>query len=68
MHNYVVSQITTYDEENMLWETKIGLDRSNMPLLFTSWGKTEYESRQRAEELATMLKYAINFTPFTVHH
>lgn len=43
--------IAVYDEDNMLWETKVGLNNSNLTLLYSVWGKTELESKLRAEEL-----------------
>ena len=45
--------ITVYDEDNMLWETKIGNEK--MQLLFSTWGETEDESRKNAEEMVAEL-------------
>lgn len=45
--------LTVYDEDNMLWETKIG--NENLKLLFSTWGETESESRKSAEDLITQL-------------
>lgn len=45
--------LTVYDEDNMLFETKIGDE--NMKLLFSTWGETEAESKESAENLVAKL-------------
>lgn len=55
MKKYIVSPITTFDEDEELWGTKVGLDGEGMPLHFTCWGKTEKESRERAAVLSLIL-------------
>lgn len=45
--------LTVYDEDNMLFETKIG--NENLKLLFSTWGETEAESKERAESLVAEL-------------
>lgn len=52
---YIISQISTYDNDNLLWETKIGTDEKDMPLKLSAWGKTEEESRTSASELVKIL-------------
>lgn len=52
---YIISPITTYDDEQLLYATKLGIEGKNMPLHYTVWGKTEQESRERAERLAEKL-------------
>lgn len=47
---------TLYDADNMLWETKIGLDDKKLTLLFSVWGKSERESKDRAESLVYHLQ------------
>lgn len=52
----IIAPITVYDEDNMLWETKIGrMDIEDMPLSYSAWGKTEEESRTSASELVKIL-------------
>lgn len=55
MTNYITSPITTYCEDNELFETKVGTEAAGMPLYYTVWGKTEYISRERANNLVLML-------------
>lgn len=52
---YIISPITTWDDEQMLYATKLGIEGKNMPLHYTVWGKTEHESRFRAENLVEIL-------------
>lgn len=47
----IVSPVTTFDEEHELYETKVG-EAGGGELLYSAWGKTEKESRERAEWLA----------------
>ena len=44
-----ISPITVLDNDHELWETHIG--NSEMDLLFSVWGKSEEESRERAKIL-----------------
>ena len=46
---YTISPITSFDEEEELYFTKVGIKGGD--LLYTAWGKTEKESRDRAEYL-----------------
>lgn len=55
MNEYIVSPVTVYDDEHQLFGTKVGLNTQKMPLHYTCWGKTEWESRQRADELTKNL-------------
>jgi len=49
--NYIISPISTYDDDLEMFSTKIGQKGKDMPLLYSTWGKTELESRVRAELL-----------------
>ena len=42
-----ISPITVLDNDHELWETHIG--NSEMDLLYSVWGKSEEESRKRAQ-------------------
>jgi len=42
---------TIYDSDMHLFETKVGIDNKKMTLLYSAWGKTEIESKGRAESL-----------------
>ena len=53
--NYLISPITTWDEEKELYETKIAIDQRNMPLHYSCWGTTIDISRKRAETLGIIL-------------
>lgn len=52
---YIISPITTWEDNEMLYATKLGIEGKNMPLHYTVWGKTELESRLRTEKLAEIL-------------
>jgi len=54
---YIISKITVFDNDHELWETHVGLDSEGMPLLYSCWGKTEEESKDRAEELIEKLNH-----------
>lgn len=43
--------VTIYDADMQLFETKVGIDDKKMTLLYSAWGKTEVESKGRAESL-----------------
>ena len=47
--------ITVYDADNMLYETKVGLNDKKMTLLYSVWGKSEFDSKCLAESLIVML-------------
>lgn len=55
MTKYIISPITTYNEETELYDTKIGVEGRNMPLHYTAHGKTESQSRERAQHLAKII-------------
>lgn len=48
---YIISPITTWDNDEMLWATKVGVDKKGLPLHYTVWGKTNEESKERAINL-----------------
>jgi len=52
---YIISPVTSYDQDEELWFTKVGTNGRDMPLLFISAGKTPEESRERAEKIITLL-------------
>lgn len=47
---------TLYDSDMELWETKIGTTKG-MVLLYSAWGKTEQESKNRANKLVAFLPF-----------
>jgi len=51
----IVSKLTTYDHDDMLWYTKIGENQGNMSLFCIVAGKTATESRLKAEKLLEIL-------------
>lgn len=55
MKKYIISPITVYCEDNMLFETKIAVNAIHMPLHYSVWGATEDISRKRAQALAEIL-------------
>lgn len=59
---YIISPITTWENDEMLWATKVGIEGKDMPLHYTVWGKTEQESRLRTERLAEILTKEISVT------
>ena len=48
-----ISPITVLDNDHELWETHIG--NSEMDLLFSVWGKSEEESKGKANKLIETL-------------
>ena len=64
--NYIISSITTYNDDEQLFETKIGKDNKAMSLLYTAHGKTEFQSRKNACDLVLLLTVAGD--KFTAHH
>lgn len=54
-NEFIISPITTYDEENELWETKIGVNTIGMPLYYVAYGKNKEESYDRAKTLVSVL-------------
>lgn len=55
MKKYTISPVTFFDEDEKLYFTKMGGDGKHMPLHYTVWGKSETESRERANSLAEIL-------------
>lgn len=55
MKEVTASPVTVFDEDNMLFETKVGEKNGKMDLLFSAWGSTEKESKDRANELVKLL-------------
>lgn len=68
MKKYIISPVTTYNEDTMLFDTLLGIDGKNMPLHYTVHGKTETQSRERAVKLAEMLTNYRLSQNNTVHH
>lgn len=54
-YKYIISPLTTYNEEEMLFETKVGLSSKDMPLHYIVCGLSEEISRERAQQLADLL-------------
>lgn len=52
---YIISPITTYDSDDCLWYTKVGLNNPEMTLYGNIAGKTPVESRFQAISLVEML-------------
>lgn len=48
--------ITSYDDWNLLWETKVGLNDKKLTLLYSVWGKTEQDSIDKARALVGNLE------------
>jgi len=55
MENKYKIGITSYDDWNKLYETKVGLADKKMTLLYSVWGKSELESKKNAENLLEKL-------------
>lgn len=58
MQNKYKIGITSYDDFNLLFETKVGLTDKKQTLLFSVWGKTEKESEANAHCLVNLLEFA----------
>jgi hypothetical protein len=54
---YIISPITVFDNDHQLWETHVGFDSKGKPLLYSCWGETEEESRERAIEMVEKLNH-----------
>ena len=57
---YIKSQITTFDEEEELYYTKVGLNLPSMPLHYIVCGKTKGDSIARAIILVDFLNWNLN--------
>lgn len=55
MQNKYKIGITSYDDLNLLFETKVGLADKKMTLLYSVWGKSEAESKKNAKILLEKL-------------
>lgn len=60
MTKYIVSPLTSYDEDQQLYYTYVGLDNRFKSLLYSCWGMTEKESRERAEALVKLLTVTVH--------
>ena len=56
LDKYIISPVTVYDSDDLLWYTKIGENKGEKALFCTVAGKTFSESRLRAEKLINLLK------------
>ena len=54
-YKYIISPVTIYNEDEQLYETKVGLNSKDMPLHYIVCGKSESISRERAQQLAELL-------------
>jgi len=52
---YKISEITTYDEDKLLYETYVGLTNKGMTLICSAFGETENESRNVANSICNLL-------------
>jgi hypothetical protein len=59
MEKVIVSKISTYDHDDQLWYTKVGLDETDMPLLAIAAGKTVTESKERANQIKDFFQLSI---------
>ena len=57
----IVSKLTTYDEDEMVYCTKVGLNNQERTLLFIAIGNTIKKSKSLAYRLAKL--YQSQFTP-----
>ncbi len=53
---YIVG-VPIYDEDNQLWEVKIGLNDKKMTLLYSVWGKDLELCKKKAHELIMYLPF-----------
>lgn len=53
---FIISQISDWDEYNMLWYTKIGLNKPGLPIICVVAGKTEVDSFKVAEKMKKILE------------
>jgi len=56
---YIISPITTFDEDDQLYYTKVGTEGKEMPLHFIAVGKTEDESKYRAAKIVHEIETAL---------
>lgn len=54
---FIVGSLTDYDEYDMLWFTKIGLDKPGLPLICIVSGESEAQSRSNANKMAESLEF-----------
>lgn len=52
---YIVG-VPIYDEDNQLWEVKVGLNDKKMTLLYSVWGTSTTDSLTKASELKLVLE------------
>lgn len=52
---YIVG-VPIYDEDNQLWEVKVGLNDKKMTLLYSVWGTSATDSLTKASELKLVLE------------
>lgn len=53
---YLIAPITTYNEYDELFETKIAADVQGLPLICCVYGKTENGSRENAKAVVSILQ------------
>lgn len=53
--HYIVG-VPIYDEDNQLWEVKVGLNDKKMTLLYSVWGTSETDSLAKANDLMFVLE------------
>lgn len=52
---YIISPVTDYREDELLYETKVGLNSKDMPLHYIVCGLSYDISRERAQQLCDLL-------------
>lgn len=60
MNKYIISPTTTYNEDELLWETKVGYDDEEKTLIFIVCGKTWLESKSRAEAIMIFISNTVH--------
>jgi hypothetical protein len=63
----IISPITTYNEDNQLFETIVGLNDKQMTLLYVVCGKSEQMSRLLAQGLIEKMSKYRSSQNVTVH-
>lgn len=61
---YIIAPITTYNEFDELFETKVAADYPGLPLVFCSFGRTEKDSRDNAEAMVSILEEAARISSY----
>lgn len=60
---YKISNVTTYDSDDLLYYTKIGKNNPEMTLFCIAAGKSVRESRTNAEKIVQLLLWNVKEPP-----